>query len=87
MFKSFCAGFHGVEIHGANGYLIDQFLKSNANKRTDKYGGSIPNRCRFALEVSPPYTAHLLFIHPTLTFESSGCILCNPYLSRFCLHA
>ncbi|KAK9908090.1 hypothetical protein WJX75_002626 [Coccomyxa subellipsoidea] len=50
--NSLAAGFHGVEIHGANGYLIDQFLKSNANKRTDKYGGSIPNRCRFALEVA-----------------------------------
>lgn len=45
-----------MEIHGANGYLIDQFLKSNVNKRTDDYGGSIPNRARFALEVSfdPP---------------------------------
>ncbi|BDA45039.1 12-oxophytodienoate reductase 1 [Coccomyxa sp. Obi] len=50
--NSLAAGFHGVEIHGANGYLIDQFLKSNVNKRTDKYGGSIPNRARFALEVA-----------------------------------
>ncbi|EIE21116.1 FMN-linked oxidoreductase [Coccomyxa subellipsoidea C-169] len=50
--NSIAAGFHGVEIHGANGYLIDQFLKSSVNKRTDKYGGSIPNRCRFALEVA-----------------------------------
>ena len=41
----------GVEIHGANGYLIDQFLKSAVNKRTDSYGGSIPNRARFCLEV------------------------------------
>ncbi|ORY02707.1 FMN-linked oxidoreductase [Basidiobolus meristosporus CBS 931.73] len=45
------AGFDGVEIHGANGYLIDQFINSNSNKRTDKYGGSIENRCRLALEV------------------------------------
>lgn len=45
------AGFDGVEIHGANGYLIDQFINSNSNKRTDIYGGSIENRARFALEV------------------------------------
>jgi N-ethylmaleimide reductase len=43
------AGFDGIEIHGANGYLIDQFLKDGANKRTDAYGGSIENRARFAL--------------------------------------
>lgn len=45
------AGFDGVEVHGANGYLIDQFLRSSSNKRTDKYGGSIENRCRFLFEV------------------------------------
>ncbi|KAL2477634.1 12-oxophytodienoate reductase 1 [Forsythia ovata] len=45
------AGFDGVEIHGANGYLIDQFLKDQINDRTDEYGGSLENRCRFALEV------------------------------------
>ncbi|MFI2508804.1 alkene reductase [Streptomyces sp. NPDC018972] len=44
------AGFDGVELHGANGYLISQFLSSNANLRTDRYGGSVPNRIRFAVE-------------------------------------
>ncbi len=45
------AGFDGVEIHGANGYLVDQFIRDGANQRTDEYGGSTENRCRFALEV------------------------------------
>uniref|UniRef100_K3XCJ8 NADH:flavin oxidoreductase/NADH oxidase N-terminal domain-containing protein n=1 Tax=Globisporangium ultimum (strain ATCC 200006 / CBS 805.95 / DAOM BR144) TaxID=431595 RepID=K3XCJ8_GLOUD len=45
------AGFDGVEIHAANGYLIDQFLQSATNKRTDKYGGSFENRARFLLEI------------------------------------
>ncbi|MGY3621230.1 alkene reductase [Bradyrhizobium sp. USDA 10063] len=46
------AGFDGVEIHGANGYLLDQFAKDGVNKRTDAYGGSIENRGRLMLEVS-----------------------------------
>jgi N-ethylmaleimide reductase len=46
------AGFDGVEIHGANGYLVHQFLSTNANQRTDRYGGSIDNRIRFAIEVA-----------------------------------
>ena len=46
------AGFDGVEIHGANGYLLDQFLQSSTNKRTDQYGGSVENRARLLLEVT-----------------------------------
>ncbi|MDE2240787.1 MAG: alkene reductase [Rhodospirillales bacterium] len=46
------AGFDGVEIHGANGYLLDQFLQDSTNKRTDEYGGSIANRARLLLEVT-----------------------------------
>ena len=50
--NALAAGFDGVEIHGANGYLLDQFAKDGANKRTDAYGGSIENRARLMLEVS-----------------------------------
>jgi N-ethylmaleimide reductase len=46
------AGFDGVEIHGANGYLLDQFTRDGTNKRTDAYGGSLKNRARFPLEVA-----------------------------------
>ncbi len=46
------AGFDGVELHGANGYLPDQFLRDSINHRTDQYGGSIPNRARFHLEAT-----------------------------------
>jgi len=51
------AGFDGVEVHGANGYLIDQFLKTGSNRRTDSYGGSVENRTRFLLEVVAPVVA------------------------------
>ncbi|KAI8100087.1 uncharacterized protein BX664DRAFT_290598 [Halteromyces radiatus] len=49
--NAIAAGFDGVEIHGANGFLVDQFINTSSNKRTDQYGGSIENRTRFALEV------------------------------------
>jgi N-ethylmaleimide reductase len=51
------AGFDGVEIHGANGYLIDQFLRDGSNQRSDRYGGSIANRTRFLLEVTDAVAA------------------------------
>ncbi|KAG9444441.1 hypothetical protein H6P81_015781 [Aristolochia fimbriata] len=46
-----CAGFNGVEILGAHGYLIEQCMKDQVNDRTDQYGGSMENRCRYALEI------------------------------------
>ena len=49
--NAIAAGFDGVEVHGANGYLLDQFLRSDSNQRTDAYGGSIENRARLLLEV------------------------------------
>src|SRR3984893_18803414 len=50
--NALAAGFDGVEIHGANGYLLDQFAKDGANRRTDAYGGSIENRAKLMLEIS-----------------------------------
>ncbi|NTU58463.1 MAG: alkene reductase, partial [Chlorobiaceae bacterium] len=46
------AGFDGIELHSANGYLLEQFLRPNSNQRTDRYGGAIENRARFVLEVT-----------------------------------
>jgi N-ethylmaleimide reductase len=53
------AGTDAVEIHGANGYLVQQFLSENANHRTDEYGGSIENRARFAVEVAKAIAAEI----------------------------
>ena len=50
--NAMAAGFDGVEIHGANGYLVDQFMRSSSNQRTDRYGGCIENRLRFLIEVA-----------------------------------
>ncbi|MEW7843429.1 alkene reductase, partial [Klebsiella pneumoniae] len=49
--NALAAGFDGVELHGANGYLIEQFLHSKTNQRTDAYGGSVENRSRLLIEV------------------------------------
>ncbi len=57
--NAIAAGFDGVEIHAANGYLIDQFLRDKANRRSDRYGGSIENRMRFLLEVVDAVTAEV----------------------------
>jgi N-ethylmaleimide reductase len=55
--NAIAAGFDGVEIHGANGYLLDQFAKDGANTRSDAYGGSIENRAKLMLEVSKAVTS------------------------------
>jgi N-ethylmaleimide reductase len=57
--NALAAGFDGVEIHGANGYLLDQFAKDGANQRLDAYGGSIENRARLMLEVAKAVTAEV----------------------------
>jgi 2,4-dienoyl-CoA reductase-like NADH-dependent reductase (Old Yellow Enzyme family) len=72
------AGFDGVEIHAANGYLIDEFLQSKTNHRTDHYGGNIENRYRFLKEVVEAVTsvwpAHRVGVHlaPNGTFNDMG---------------
>lgn len=53
------AGFDGVELHAANGYLIDQFLRDGTNRRTDRYGGSLENRARFLLEIVEAVSAEI----------------------------
>ena len=76
------AGFDGVEIHAANGYLIHQFLSDSSNLRTDIYGGSIENRLRFALEVTEAVTseigAHRTGIRLSPVSNGNGTLDSNP---------
>lgn len=72
------AGFDGVEVHAANGYLLEQFMRQTANKRDDDYGGSIPNRCRLCLEVQPsPATAHVSLCSPPCMLYVIGLSPCD----------
>ncbi|GAM65864.1 2,4-dienoyl-CoA reductase [Vibrio ishigakensis] len=73
------AGFNGIEIHGGNGYLIDQFLRTNSNHRTDNYGGCRQNRIRFLLEVVDAVIAEIgadkvgVRLAPFITFKDMNC--------------
>ncbi|ENM8062409.1 alkene reductase [Vibrio vulnificus] len=73
------AGFDGVEIHGGNGYLIDQFLRTNSNHRTDNYGGTRENRLRFLLEVVDAVSKAIgankvgVRLAPFITFKDMNC--------------
>ncbi len=74
--NAIAAGFDGVEIHGANGYLVQQFLRDSSNQRTDEYGGSIENRARFLFEIVEGVTKAVgadrtgLRLSPTNTWNS-----------------
>ncbi|CAM5321929.1 alkene reductase [Alcaligenes faecalis] len=77
--KAMQAGFDGVEIHGANGYLIDQFLRTTSNHREDAYGGSVENRIRFATDVVEAVAAEIgaertgIRLAPFITQRAMNC--------------
>jgi N-ethylmaleimide reductase len=87
--NAIAAGFDGVEIHGGNGYLVDQFLRTVSNQRDDQYGGAIENRTRFLLElaaaVADEIGAHRLGIRlaPYITFKD----MADPEIVPAILHA
>jgi N-ethylmaleimide reductase len=66
------AGFDGVEIHGANGYLIEQFIKDGTNNRTDKYGGTVENRARFVFEIIDAVGDAIGYQKTGIRFSPSG---------------
>lgn len=76
--NAIAAGFDGVEIHGANGYLIDEYLRSNSNKRTDQYGGSKENRVRILTEITKAVIEEVgaertgVRLSPFITFKDMG---------------
>ncbi|KAI4976219.1 hypothetical protein ZWY2020_049826 [Hordeum vulgare] len=77
------AGFDGVEIHGAHGFLLEQFMKDSSNDRTDGYGGSLENRCRFAVEVIDAIVheigADRVGIRLSPFADYMDCFDCNPH--------
>ncbi|KAJ8102542.1 hypothetical protein POJ06DRAFT_51343 [Lipomyces tetrasporus] len=81
--NAIAAGFDGVEIHGAHGYLVDQFIQDLTNKRTDEYGGSVENRAKFPLEIVDKVAAAIgdekvgIRLSPFSQFQSMG--MADPY--------
>jgi NADPH2 dehydrogenase len=82
--NAIAAGFHGVQLHGANGYLPDQFLQDVINQRTDKWGGSIENRSRFHLEITKAVIAAIgkervgVRLSPFTVFQPGGVRMKDP---------
>ncbi|MGY4306929.1 N-ethylmaleimide reductase [Bradyrhizobium sp. USDA 4369] len=85
--NAIAAGFDGIEVHGANGYLLDQFLRETANVRTDAYGGSIENRARLLLEVtdvvSKQIGADRVGVRLSPVSPASGIIISDQEQSQF----
>jgi len=71
--NAMAAGFDGVELHAANGYLLEQFIRPNSNIRTDRYGGSIGNRARFPLDVAARWPRRSARTRSESACRHSGC--------------